>query len=243
MKASEHKEQGKKKTTKWTTTKRSKSTQDIHKTCAALQHSKLKLERVWVISWFSESWMKSNDVKWVSPLSSNGAGMLISRITAQEEKRDSPGKVPNQKPSVSFLNIHLKKKQQSCIKRTLLTQKQRKKTYCSALKLSTWYKLEPGYFIFWVHCPWRLAWPSQVTNQVCYRCKYDRRLHTGQPGCCVTSQSPAAHRHNHIASISQLAWWSAVASVLTGRRGKCLCTSQLPYYIWFSVIKDSHGSQ
>lgn len=93
---------GKKNPTKQTTTKRSKSTQDIHKTCSAPEHSKLKLERVnFLIFWIlNEKWR-------CKPC--NSGGMLISRITAQEEYRDFPGKVPNWKPSVSFLNIHLKK--------------------------------------------------------------------------------------------------------------------------------------
>jgi len=70
------------------TRKSPKSTRDTHQTCATSEHSKLKLERVSVVSWFSESCMTRANGVGVSPLSSNDGSTLISRITAQKENRD-----------------------------------------------------------------------------------------------------------------------------------------------------------
>lgn len=67
---------------------------------------KTEIERVSVVSCFFESCMTRGHGDRVSPLSSNGGGTLLSRVTAQKENRDILGKVLNLKCSPSFPDIH-----------------------------------------------------------------------------------------------------------------------------------------
>lgn len=69
------------------TMKSPKSTQDIHQTCATLEHSKLKLERVSVASWFLESCMTRDNEDGVSPLQKWWVYTYLKSNSSKQEQR------------------------------------------------------------------------------------------------------------------------------------------------------------
>lgn len=136
----------------------------------------------------------------LSPASSGGT--LISRIATQKN-REILGNVLGLR--CHQFSWHSLQRQQTCIKITRLTQKHSKKRCHSALKLSSWRKLELGYFLLWQSSfSLQHGLMSKVTNQACHWCTHDSRLYAELLGNCMTYRSPSSHRHNYIISSPSL---------------------------------------